>query len=91
MIKAFNVENPDIRVEPDITNYTEYIVDLQTTAVGGRLARLDRLGAGRIDAAVSRSFDAFAGLRGVDLGRRLGRSVLPRWNRTGAPGQPGRR
>ena len=35
MIEAFNAENPDITIEPDITNYPEYLVDLQTMAAGG--------------------------------------------------------
>ena len=34
MIEAFNAENPDITIEPDITNYPEYLVDLQTMAAG---------------------------------------------------------
>ncbi len=40
MIEAFNAENPDITIEPNITNYTEYIVDLQTMAAGGNLPDL---------------------------------------------------
>lgn len=40
MIEAFNANNPDIRIEPDITNYTEYLVDLQTMAAGGSLPDL---------------------------------------------------
>ena len=40
MIDAFNENNPDIRIEPDITNYPEYLVDLQTMAAGGSLPDL---------------------------------------------------
>ena len=40
MIEAFNANNPDIRIEPDITNYPEYLVDLQTMAAGGALPDL---------------------------------------------------
>ena len=37
MIAAFNEANPDITIEPDLTNYPEYLVDLQTMAAGGSL------------------------------------------------------
>ncbi|MCY4145077.1 MAG: extracellular solute-binding protein [Chloroflexi bacterium] len=40
MIEAFNAENPNILIEPNITNYTEYLVDLQTMAAGGALPDL---------------------------------------------------
>jgi raffinose/stachyose/melibiose transport system substrate-binding protein len=37
MIEAFEANNPDISIEPDITNYPEYLVDLQTRAAGDSL------------------------------------------------------
>ena len=40
MIEAFNSENPNITIEPDITNYPEYLVDLQTMAAGDALPDL---------------------------------------------------
>ena len=40
MIEAFNINYPDIRIEPDITNYPEYLVDLQTMAASGALPDL---------------------------------------------------
>ena len=40
MIEAFSANNPDIHIEPNITNYTTYIVDLQTVAAGGSLPDL---------------------------------------------------
>ena len=40
MIDAFNEENPNIRIEPNITNYPEYLVDLQTMASADALTDL---------------------------------------------------
>ena len=40
MIEAFSANNPDIRIVPNITNYTQYIVDLQTVVAGGSLPDL---------------------------------------------------
>ncbi|MCY3796162.1 MAG: extracellular solute-binding protein [Chloroflexi bacterium] len=40
MIEAFNEDNPNITIEPDITNYPEYLVDLQTMASADALPDL---------------------------------------------------
>jgi raffinose/stachyose/melibiose transport system substrate-binding protein len=40
MIAATKAENPDIKIEAQIFNYPEYIVDLQTRAAGGSLPDL---------------------------------------------------
>ncbi|MBW7882402.1 MAG: extracellular solute-binding protein [Caldilineaceae bacterium] len=35
MIAAFEAANPDIKIEPNITNYPEYLIDLKTKAASG--------------------------------------------------------
>lgn len=37
MIAAFNQKNPDIKIEAEIFNYPDYLVDLQTRAAGNSL------------------------------------------------------
>ena len=92
MIAAFNEANPDITIEPDITNYPEYLVDLQTMAAGGSLPDLIGLEPGALTQQYRDHLMPLQGLRRRHLGRGLGRSILPGRHRAGAPGQPrGRR
>lgn len=53
MIEAFNLNYPDIRIEPDITNYPEYLVDLQTMAASGALPDLIGLEPGALTSSTA--------------------------------------
>ena len=80
MIAAFNEANPDITIEPDITNYPEYLVDLQTMAAGGALPDLIGLEPGALTQQYRDHLLPLQDCAVVDLGRGLGGSILPGWH-----------